>query len=255
MNLTLSPELEPLRTTIAATLQPFIKLIPQPQEANQLTFWQSKLGGLPYLPKTQSYPTDSKGQPLCLLAQLNFAEIPKLNGFPTTGILQFYIADDDFLGLDFDRQISQQNFRVLYFSDILQTEEHLTTDFSFLPETQYFPLATPCALQFESSCEPVGIMDYQFDKYLSELDESLYEEYAEYFSSDGHELGGYAYFTQEDPRAYLTEGELYRLLLQLDSDDSIDLMWGDSGVGNFFIKDEDLKNLNFSNVLYNWDCS
>jgi len=45
------------------------------------------------------------------------------------------------------------------------------------------------------------------------------------------------------------------LLLQLDSDDSIDLMWGDSGVGNFFIKDEDLKNLNFSNVLYNWDCS
>jgi uncharacterized protein YwqG len=98
-------------------------------------------------------------------------------------------------------------------------------------------------------------MDYQFDKYLSELDESLYEEYAEYFSSDGHKLGGYAFFTQEDPRAYLTEGELYRLLLQLDSDDSIDLMWGDSGVGNFFIKDEDLKNLNFSNVLYNWDCS
>ena len=31
-------------------------------------------------------------------------------------------------------------------------------------------------------------------------------------------------------------------------------MWGDCGVGNFFINAEDLKRLDFSNVLYNWDC-
>jgi len=31
-------------------------------------------------------------------------------------------------------------------------------------------------------------------------------------------------------------------------------MWGDCGVGNFFINIEDLKNLDFSDVLYNWDC-
>ena len=32
------------------------------------------------------------------------------------------------------------------------------------------------------------------------------------------------------------------------------VMWGDSGVGNFFINAEDLKRLDFSNVVYNWDC-
>ena len=261
-SLSLSPDLEPLRATIEATLQPFIKLIPHhPQEVSQLTLWQSKIGGLPYFPKNQPYPTNNRGRPLFLLAQLNFAEIPSLKGFPTTGILQFYIADDDFFGLDFDRQTSQQNFRVLYFPEVTpylepsdQNEGHLITDFSFLPEPQYFPLSTSCALQFEAGNEPVGISDYQFEKYFKEFDESLYGEYAQYFSGNGHKLGGYASFTQEDPRTFLIEGELYRLLLQLDTDDSIDMMWGDCGVGNFFIKDEDLQNLNFSNVLYHWDC-
>ncbi|WP_427127321.1 DUF1963 domain-containing protein [Priestia megaterium] len=31
-------------------------------------------------------------------------------------------------------------------------------------------------------------------------------------------------------------------------------MFGDAGVANFFIKEKDLRNLNFRDVLYNWDC-
>ena len=42
------------------------------------------------------------------------------------------------------------------------------------------------------------------------------------------------------------------LLLQIDSED--DIMWGDSGIANFFISEEDLKNKNFEDMLYNWDC-
>ncbi|ETJ18863.1 hypothetical protein Q604_UNBC18576G0001, partial [human gut metagenome] len=30
--------------------------------------------------------------------------------------------------------------------------------------------------------------------------------------------------------------------------------WGDGGVCNFFINKDKLKNLDFSDVLYNWDC-
>lgn len=44
------------------------------------------------------------------------------------------------------------------------------------------------------------------------------------------------------------------LLLQIDTDNSLNIMWGDSGVANFFIRKEDLLNLDFSNVIYNWDC-
>lgn len=264
LDLKLSPELESVRLKIEATLKPFIRIIPKPLEKHQLTLWQSKFGGLPYLPKSHQYPTDNQGNPLFLLAQINFDEVPFLNGFPTTGILQFYIADDDVFGIDFDHQTLQQNFRILYFPEVLQREDYLLTDFSFLlePTPQFFPLSTTCSLQFEAGYEPVGISDYQFDEHFGEqffeqfgdLEDSICDEYIEHFSSDGHKLGGYAYFTQNDPRLYLPEAHHYWLLLQMDTDDAIDMMWGDSGVGNFFIKEEDLRRLDFSKVLYNWDC-
>ena len=64
---------------------------------------------------------------------------------------------------------------------------------------------------------------------------------------------GYPAFTQSDPRYYNKEYSKYNtLLLQIDTDENI--MWGDSGVANFFIDKEDLENNNFNNILYNWDC-
>ena len=39
-----------------------------------------------------------------------------------------------------------------------------------------------------------------------------------------------------------------------ESDSFKDIMWGDSGTGEFFITPEDLINKDFTNVLYNWDC-
>jgi uncharacterized protein YwqG len=49
-------------------------------------------------------------------------------------------------------------------------------------------------------------------------------------------------------------GLVYRLLFQMDIDDEAGIMWGDSGVANFFISQPDLESKNFSRVLYNWDC-
>ena len=45
----------------------------------------------------------------------------------------------------------------------------------------------------------------------------------------------------------------YILLFQMDSkgNKSIDIMWGDGGVGNFFIKQSALQKLDFGRVLYN----
>ncbi|MCF3108907.1 DUF1963 domain-containing protein [Niabella sp. CC-SYL272] len=73
-----------------------------------------------------------------------------------------------------------------------------------------------------------------------------------HFSPVKHKLGGYAYFTQRD----LREGDAltadYLLLFQMGSDEHI--MWGDAGVGNFFIAPVDFANKDFSGVFYNWDC-
>ncbi|SUC47704.1 Domain of uncharacterised function (DUF1963) [Providencia stuartii] len=72
--------------------------------------------------------------------------------------------------------------------------------------------------------------------------------------SNGHRIGGYPFFTQTDPREYRKEIQDYVLLLQIDSDYETGILWGDIGVGNFFIHPEDLKNKDFSKVVYNWDC-
>ncbi|MEG0366532.1 MAG: DUF1963 domain-containing protein, partial [Coprobacillus sp.] len=74
-------------------------------------------------------------------------------------------------------------------------------------------------------------------------------------SSTGHRIGGYPYFTQYDPRESDME-EHQILLLQIDTDsiDDKEIMWGDCGVGNFFITDNDLKSLDFSKVFFTWDC-
>lgn len=85
--------------------------------------------------------------------------------------------------------------------------------------------------------------------YLEQIDEKYYER----LETWGHKLLGYPAFTQTDPRYYKKEYSKYdMLLLQIDTDD--DIMWGDSGVANFFINKDDLNNKNFKNILYNWDC-
>ena len=74
-----------------------------------------------------------------------------------------------------------------------------------------------------------------------------------------HQLGGYPYFTQYDPRFEYRSSEATKyteLLFQIDSqfDTEWDLCWGDAGVRNFFISREDLEALDFSDLLYNFDC-
>ena len=69
----------------------------------------------------------------------------------------------------------------------------------------------------------------------------------------GHKIGGYPNFTQSDVRKI---GDYEILLLQIDSEgtEKNEIMWGDCGIANFFIREKDLKELNFEKVIYNWDC-
>ena len=64
---------------------------------------------------------------------------------------------------------------------------------------------------------------------------------------------GYSYFTQEDPRYNKKYIDYDTLLLQIDSEGEF-VMWGDAGIGNFFIPKKSLIEKDFNNFLYNWDC-
>ena len=70
-------------------------------------------------------------------------------------------------------------------------------------------------------------------------------------------LMGYPFFTQTDPRYYHAAKQEDILLFQLDSaghGNDVDILWGDSGVGAFFINAEDLVGGHFERSWFNWDC-
>ncbi|GGA00098.1 DUF1963 domain-containing protein [Okeania sp. KiyG1] len=84
LDINLPEELKPYHEAIANTIKPYLKIDIKPSSTQ---WWQSKFGGLPYLPRTIDYPTNKNGEYLKLLAQLNFSEMPRLENFPAQEIL------------------------------------------------------------------------------------------------------------------------------------------------------------------------
>ena len=220
--------------------------------------WNSKVGGVPYLPVGMAYPVDSEGNKLQFLAQINFEEMPALDGYPSQGILAFYVGADDLSGVNYEDPMNQDDFKVIYF-------EHVTHNVQLIePEyTEYSPIEREASMCFMPVEQIMSICDFNFKKILGEddynallySDDDAFNAYLEYCDPQGHLLGGYPYFTQDDPRQYTEEIQDYVLLFQLDSDVSLDICWGDAGVANFFIHPDDLKNRDFSRVAYTWDCT
>lgn len=250
------------------------------EETSNLSIFDSKFGGLPYWDENMEYPTDKNGDALILLAQINFEKTPiKDERFPKEGILQFFIGTNDLMGADFDNMTAQNGFRVVYHEDINTsvTKEQIraqgiraNTELDGASE-EYFPFYKQYEITFEESMEPISTASNNFEEILKQSAEevlkcdiedvwSIFESDEEELVNDtfyvcGHKILGYPFFTQWDPRE---DDEMYKnkkydtLLLQIDSVG--DILWGDSGVGNFFINEEDLKNKNFNNVMYTWDC-
>lgn len=245
--------------------------------------FDTKFGGVPYWDMKLDYPTASNGEKLIMLAQINLSDIKDCEPLPSTGMLQFFISAGDLYGMDFNNYISNDTFRVVYHEKIddgvtAQDVLALGISTSVNPSDEYneflFPLNCEIAVDVEKTEAVVGNADFMYEKFLYKAAESvgiklsedesafdLLPEDAFDASSDdntGNWLFGYAFFTQSDPREYMTDFEDYVLLFQMDSNcaggEEYEILWGDSGVGNFFIKPDDLKNLDFSKVMYTWDC-
>ena len=238
----------------------------------------SKVGGLPYWDPALPYPTDSQGNKMTLLAQLNFAQLGTEAPLPAQGLLQFFIGQDDVFGIDFDQPDSQKDFRVVYHPEpdpALTLEQIRALDLPTHVEADCCtPVFQEAVFTAEKTVGYMGPEDGRFDALFREvvravIGEDIGEQNAYQYLGDadcrclndqlnntGHRLLGYPFFTQYDPRE--PDSPYDTLLFQLDSDmiDRKDLvLWGDCGVGNFFINREDLLRRDFSRILYNWDCS
>lgn len=251
--------------------------------------FQSKFGGVPYLPKDVEAPKNKENKQLTLLAQINIEELPKNNIYPMEeGILQFWILNDDVLGLDYDTHLGD-GFKVVYYKDIDKsvTEEEVLEKYKpYKDEDSYFPVEGEFSLSFKLTDGYCTASDDRFSKFFIEeiknFEKEKGEEYKEIFEKyrknnlgynicydfyeifeedknlndklfgAGHKIGGYPDYTQNDIR----DEEYEILLLQIDSEgtEKNEIMWGDCGIANFFIREKDLKELNFEKVIYNWDC-
>jgi uncharacterized protein YwqG len=256
------------------TKMPAIRLKPERRETS---VYDSKFGGTPYLPPGFSYPCDSypqRGRPLVLLAQLNFAGLPRLEGFPDHGILQFYCSDDEGFGANYGRVEDQAGFKVVYHENIVMDEQSLGT----APEAAnnksvYFPFKGEFALKASIVDSIPFEEDYRFEEissrfirnnpscaFLRDADGYFPDFSDEPNLINGSRIGGYPFFCQNDPRS---EGSGYTiLLLQIDSENwrgnpkgEDVILWGDAGVANFFIRPEDLAKRDFTKLIFYWDCS
>ncbi len=224
------------------------------RKSNEITFsaedtkqWESKLGGCPYLENLEEYPLDKDGKPMIFLAQINLTDLAELENMPEKGLLQFFVNNDDCYGYN-------GPCKVIYI------ENYTTDDSKLICKNPYeenykdiLPFNSNGKMHFEEKEMPMTCCCESFDDLFKEkpFNEDQEEKMWDEFDGAGSRVGGYPYFVQSEP-AYYNEYNI--LLLQLDVEDECGIMFGDTGNCNFFISEEDLKNRDFSNVEYDWQC-
>ena len=283
----LASGLPPALATYAPALEEhkLPQIVVHPTRAKNLTPWVSKLCGLPYWPKGTEYPIDIDGQPMAMLVQLNFSELPPLPGYPRSGLLQFFISispDDgrcphDYgmrsdgnweFGADshFAAYCDQRYFRMVY-------HEQVTNDLAALhletPELPYglLPMRREASLSYSLRDSYVQPTDYRFARVFGMDVEQLKNTVlkGDSDSLNGYEkfidkcipivIGGYSRVEQGyDPRI-IRPDEDWLVLLSIDTTPHNDvyMAWGDGGVANWWIKREDLARRDFSRVMYYCD--
>ncbi len=256
------------------------------EKVDDLSLEESKFGGFPFVPLGGAIPTNAEGNQLALLAQINCAQLPENNMYPSDGWLQIWCLEDEMYGFWSDTIQPETNQKVLYIPAGTQGEPLERVEAMYQP---YVSEDCPVwfineqgaiwgmRLSFTHGQQGITYSDGRFrdlfldrwnKRYPEQAVENFYDLPDEIFENvvdihDGsdcaHQLGGYPYFTQYDPRYERDSTELTKyteVLFQIDSqfDTEWDLCWGDAGVRNFFISREDLEALDFSDVLYNFDC-
>ena len=247
----------------------------------------SKFGGVPYLPEGVDAPTNTHGDPLGMIAQINCAELPDNDIYPKTGIVQFWMnLADGLWGMDFENPIAQNNTRVTYYPEL-----GIPNANAALPQVDWDDVGWPIcpedvelALSFEVIQQGDVILSEDFfdafveqwnslypDQTIEELDEldDLSDELVTDFLDDFtefHKIGGKPIFVQNDPREFEDNLKNYTVdLLTIVSEDvrdprggedsrNIEIMWGDMGTANWLITPEQLAACDFSQVLFEWSC-
>lgn len=219
-----------------------------------------KIGGRPYLPVGEEYPVDKNGDKMALLIQVNLRNID-LPSYPKKGILEIFV----------DKEYRWPcEYEIKYFKEGLEYQ----TNFEDV-SLKKFITTKPLKIQLKKDIEHMPISDYRFVDVISpiiykEFDINLknFFEVADFFEERGYYLGnvidknlkihggnigGYADFTQNDPRYKMKENKT-ECLVKIDSKLGHGIIIGDLGIIFALISKEDIESCNFKNALVDWDC-
>lgn len=218
-----------------------------------------KLGGIPYIPEGEEYPLDKDGNPMILVTQFNLKNID-LEGWPKEGIIEIFIDAD----LSWPCQ-----YVVKYYKEGLEYKKDLPS-----AESEYPIIETPVKITFEKSFCVMPFSEHRFIDTVTEIIKDLYgvvvtnyseienffgvddwpEKFIDKIDNPHCNIGGYADFTQQDPRDR-EHIEKKECLFKLDSNlDFNNISIGDAGILFVFISKEDIENSNFENAVVDWDC-
>ena len=239
---------------------------------------ESYFGGVPATAAPIEWPRKD-GRPLSFLGQLDLKSLPLVDvapWLPAKGrLLFFFDMDESPWGFEPD---DKGGFIVIHDTgegrlNKVELPEDLEEEFR-LPGLKY--LKGRCYTSIPSD-ERMGEMGGE----LSEEDEDeYYELHAELFDQEPqHQIGGYPVPVQGDmmeEECQLASGGVYcgnaeeheselaqqlraqendwSLLLQMDTDDDLEIMWGDSGMLYFWVRERDARAGDFSNIWMVLQC-
>lgn len=253
-----------IKGTVQPLAQPCIRLVKTPVTTN------SYIGGQPQVDPTNFEWPHINNQPMSFLAQLDLAELTRvhtIDWLPKEGSLLFFynIGDDMVWGFD---PKDKGHWKILYTtnpSTEIDFPASLDADFK-LTKSFISPTCVSVMPSFErDEVSALNLSDEQLDAYIEYQDEL--EDNVEL---PKHQVGGYPSPVQgdgmelesqlasnglycgdasgyNDPRRKELEAgaKEWRLLFQMDTDDELDIMWGDCGMLYFWIKEDDARNKNF----------
>ncbi|WP_055108630.1 YwqG family protein [Paenibacillus ihumii] len=272
-------ELCRVKNEIAMLSMNSIRMTPEITEDQNIPLGMTKIGGQPDLPASINWPSIN-GSYLSFIAQINLNEISMLqNVLPKNGLLSFfYDAFEQPWGFD---PKDAGRWKVIYIEETHELERKATA--AKLAEEGIFGT---CKIRFSvqttvPSWESIAIKQLNLNENENDLYIQLAEEVFEHNDSNGtiHRILGHPDQIQgemklecqlvsnglycgdltgyQDPRKEILESgaESWKLLLQIDSEEDIGMMWGDVGRIFFWIHEDDLKRNDFNKVWLVLQCS
>lgn len=261
---------------LSKVARPAVQLITRRLPVGELAIGQSRIGGVPDLPERFRWPS-FHGKHLAFIAQINLADVARSipdGPLPKKGQLWFFYAwSQEEWGFDPKDEGSSV---VHYEADAQLARRAPPAD---IPDEGRF---APCAVTLRAYDDIPDGSDPRNPTFKS--DDAIQDRYGQVrnevasVKGTSHKLLGYAEPIQnpmelecalvtngvytgdakahEHPRYKELDRTKYdwRLLMQVDSDDAADMMWGDAGRLYFWIRDQDLRARRFDKTWMIFQC-